>query len=187
MRTSLLGRFLGVAVLMIALAAPSQAADLWMHVQVHDGKDGDHVSVNLPVTAISTAVPIIHTQLDKNARLRVDEDDLTVPQMRAIWKQLKASPDMDFVTVKKTDQSVRITKSAGYVLIHVDNRDRDKDNVDVRLPIRVVDALLSGTDDQIDVAAGLEALAGAGEGELLTVTSAKDHVRVWVDHLPEGK
>lgn len=187
MGTRLLGRFLGVSALMVALAAPGQAADLWMHVQVHEGKYGDHVSVNLPVTAISTAVPIIHTQLDKNTHLRINSNELTVPQMRAIWKQLKASPDMNFVTVKEADQNVRITKSAGYVLIHVDSRDRDKDNVDLRMPIRVVDALLSGTDDQIDVAAGLQALASAGEGDLLTVTSAKDHVRVWVDHVPEGK
>ncbi len=191
MKTGSVSRLLSFVALLVVLAAPSQAADLWMHVQVHDGADGDHasanVSVNLPVAAISTAVPIIHTQLDKSTHLRIDKNDLSVAQMRAIWKQLKASPDMNFVTVKEPDQNVRITKAAGYVLIHVDSRNHDKDNVDVRVPIRVVDALLSGSNNEIDVAAGLEALATAGEGELLTVTSAKDHVRVWVDHLPEAK
>lgn len=176
-----------IGVLLVILAAPIQAADLWMHVQVHDGEDGDHVSVNLPVTAISTAIPIIHTQLGKSGHVRIDDGDLSVAQLRAIWQQLKASPDMDFVTVNSADQHVRITKSGSYVLIHVEDRDRDKDNVNVRMPIRVVDALLSGSDNEIDVAAGLQALAAAGEGELLTVTSAKDHVRVWVDHMPQAK
>ena len=48
-------------------------------------------------------------------------------------------------------------------------------------------ALLSGSGDQLNVDAALDELARFGEGELLTVTSDEETVRIWVDHASEGR
>ncbi len=54
------------------------------------------------------------------------------------------------------------------------------------MPFAVVDALLSGDEDKLDIEAAIHALVQEGEGELVTVTSDKDNVRVWVDSIAEA-
>jgi hypothetical protein len=45
----------------------------------------------------------------------------------------------------------------------------------------VVAALLSGSGDELNVGAALEALVRRGEGELLTVNGDDETVRIWID------
>ncbi len=59
--------------------------------------------------------------------------------------------------------------------------------VDVKVPQAVVEALLSGEGDEIDLAAAIRALAARGEGELVTVDNKDAKVRVWVDQLAEAR
>jgi hypothetical protein len=52
----------------------------------------------------------------------------------------------------------------------------------VTVPLKVVDALLSGTkNDELDVAAALRALSDAGDVLLVAVQDSNQRVRVWVD------
>ena len=55
-------------------------------------------------------------------------------------------------------------------------------DVDVKVPLRVVDALLSGPEGSFDFAAAIEALAAYGPGELVTVRDGDETVRVWIDN-----
>jgi hypothetical protein len=50
----------------------------------------------------------------------------------------------------------------------------------------VVSALLSGNGDEINLEAAFEALARHGQGELLTVRSDDETVRIWIDQQSEG-
>jgi hypothetical protein len=54
-------------------------------------------------------------------------------------------------------------------------------HVEVKVPLSVIDALLSGKKDELDLVAGLRTLSAQGDTELVSVKDGEDTVRVWVD------
>ena len=69
-----------------------------------------------------------------------------------------------------------------------DDRDRrrgrrDIGEVQVRVPVSVVDALLSGTGETLDVRAAIQELA-ALRGEMVQVDHPDGRIRVWIDESP---
>jgi hypothetical protein len=55
------------------------------------------------------------------------------------------------------------------------------ETVDVSVPLTVVDALLSGGTDELDLVAAVRALGTLGDTVLVTVEDQKSKVRIWVD------
>ena len=108
-----------------------------------------------------------------------------VAELRQLWNELQSAPDATFVDVEETDQKVRVSKSGGYMLVTAFEGGEKSQQVDVRIPAAVVDALLSGEGEELDIAAAVRALAAHGAGELVTVTDDETKVRVWVDGLAE--
>jgi len=53
--------------------------------------------------------------------------------------------------------------------------------VEVKIPMKVVDALFSAGKDELDLVAALRALSASGEGDLVTVKDDENTVRVWLD------
>jgi hypothetical protein len=54
--------------------------------------------------------------------------------------------------------------------------------VDMRVPVPVVDALLAGSGDELDLRAALVAMQQQkGVGDVLTVNDNKTQVRIWID------
>jgi hypothetical protein len=53
--------------------------------------------------------------------------------------------------------------------------------VDVKVPFSVVNALLSGGKDELDVVAALRALGEYPNLDLVTVEDGSSKVRVWID------
>ena len=51
----------------------------------------------------------------------------------------------------------------------------------------MVDALLSGEGEELNLMAAMEALVDEGEGQLVTVTGENENVRVWVDRIAEAE
>jgi len=47
--------------------------------------------------------------------------------------------------------------------------------------MKVVDALLSGGKDELDLVAGLRALSTQGDTELVSVKDEENTVRIWLD------
>ena len=96
---------------------------------------------------------------------------------------------MTFVTVQEDDELVRVWKESGYLKVSVregQGEETGGENVDVSLPMTVVDALLSGEENELNITAAIEALVEEGEGELVTVTGEDEKVRVWVDRVAEA-
>ena len=97
-------------------------------------------------------------------------------------------------------QNVRVAKESGYLLVkvtenpawrekHVDQqsgsekpRHHGPENVEVRIPMDVVDALLSGNRDELDILAAVKALARHPDLAIINVSDAHNTVRVWVDN-----
>lgn len=77
---------------------------------------------------------------------------------------------------------MRVAKSNGNLIVHVRDTAKGGEKVDVTVPMKVVDALLStAKQNELDVAAALQALSAEGDALLVTVQDATQHVRVWVD------
>jgi hypothetical protein len=175
------------AVLVLTATGASAESNLWLHVRV-DGDHGEKVSINLPLSLVEKAIPMIPDEHLRDGEFVLDhhwggDHHLTVSELRDLWNELKASPDMTFVTVEDRDETVRVSKSGGYLRVHADD---DHERVEVRIPESVVDALLSGDGESINIRAAIEALAAHGEGELVTVSEDDEQVRVWIDSSAEA-
>lgn len=179
--------------LTLALVATVPAAadtDLWLHVRV-DGRHGETVSVNLPLSLVEAALPMIPAEHFRDGRLVIDDHhwdsghDLSIADLRTIWQELKSSPDMTFVTVEDRDELVKVAKNGAYLLVDIE--DDGRESAQVRMPMTVVDALLSGEGNELDIRAAIDALVAHGEGELVTVSEEDEQVRVWVDRSPEAE
>jgi len=57
----------------------------------------------------------------------------------------------------------------------------EKSRVEVKIPMKVVDALFSAGKDELDVLAALRALSAHGDTELVSVKGDGDNVRIWLD------
>ena len=86
-------------------------------------------------------------------------------------------------------ESVRVAKEGGYLVVKVrpgarEAKDGDRhhpQNVDVRLPMDVVEALLSGSRDELDILAAIKALSAHKDLALVTVNDKSQTVRIWID------
>jgi hypothetical protein len=173
----------GAALLALAAAAvpasSASAADLWLHVSV-DETDGAQVRVNLPLAFLETALRMVPEDELRDGKLVLQDTELSVAELRTLWHSLDAAGDAVLMEVHDNGEHVNVSRRGGYLLVEVDGPDA----VDVRIPGAVVDAMLAGDGDELDLAAALRALAAAGEGELVAVTETDSQVRVWVDASP---
>jgi hypothetical protein len=103
--------------------------------------------------------------------------------LRVILDAVRSSRDGEYVTVQGRDNNVRVAKSAGYLYIHVtDNPEGKKaaakdgkaeaksaaheSRVEIKVPMKVVDALFSAGKDELDMVAALKALSGDGDAKI---------------------
>jgi hypothetical protein len=181
------------AITPVAAQAQAQAtqstADKWLHVRViEEGESGESVRVNVPLALAEAILPSIKVKHFDKGKVRLEEhwhghvDDV---DLRAILDAVKNAQDGEFVTIEsKRKEDVRVAKKGGYLLVEVREKDKDgkdREKVDVKVPMTVVEALLSGGKDELDILAAIRALARHGDTELVSVQDSKTTVRVWVD------
>ncbi len=186
-------KFLPIALLTLGLGAlEARAADtdnLWIHIRVLDAKDG-RVSINLPISVVERMGNVLPSDTSEKGggRLRFNDEDITVSDLREIWADLRKHPDATFITVDEVDSKVRVAKVAGNLVVRAQEKGGGRDEqVEMKIPGAVVDALLSAPGEQFNVGAALKALAREGEGEIVTVTGDGETVRIWIDALAESQ
>lgn len=180
----------GLVLLAAAFASPVSAqaqSEKWLHVRVNEGEDGETVRVNVPLSLAEAILPSIKVKHFEGGKVRLEEHmraHIEDVDIRAILEAVKKAQDGEFVTVESKKDNVRVAKKAGYLLVEVREMDKDgkqREKVDVKMPMTVVDALLSGGKDELDILAAVRALAQHGDTELVTVQDNKTTVRIWVD------
>jgi hypothetical protein len=163
-----------------AMATP--ATERYLHVKVDDGSKGESVNVNLPLSMAAAILPTVNKGTLHNGHVTIGEADFNGVDVRALLDAIRTAPDNEFVTVKEKDQDVRVAKSNGNLIVHVLDKGKDGEKVDVTIPMKVVDALFSAVkNNELDVAAAIRALSDAGDAVLVTVQDATEHVRIWID------
>lgn len=171
--------------MLLSLAGWALAAETkYIHVKVEDtGPNAETVRINLPLSLAEKVLPAIHTKECDGGKVRVKEARFNDVDLRAILEALRTAPENEFVTVESARSHVRVAKSGGNLLVKVrETKEKDKpETVEVSVPFTVVDALLSGGKDELDVLAGVRALGAIGDTVLVTVNDKDTKVRIWVD------
>ena len=65
--------------------------------------------------------------------------------------------------------------------LHVRSKEGAKENIDIRIPAPVLDALLSGQGEEINLLAAVQALQQMGTQEIVSIRDGDKTIRVWVD------
>jgi hypothetical protein len=169
----------------LAVTAPAAMAtptERYLHVKVEDASKGESVNVNVPLSMAEKILPTINKGEMHNGHVKIGHADMDDVDIRALLDAVRTAPDNEFVTVKEKDQDVRVAKSNGNLVVHVRDASKGGQKVDITIPMKVVDALLStAKDNELDVSAAIRALSDAGDALLVTVEDASQHVRIWVD------
>jgi hypothetical protein len=201
-------RFTGPALLALAtlLASPavvfaqtsptasstSSSSDRWLHVRVISTESkGETVRVNVPLEMAEKVLPAINKDRLHNGKVRFDDHELNGVDVKALLDAVRTSKDGEYVTVQGNDSDVRVAKQGGFMFVHVtekhsynekNGKPSEKSRVEVKIPMKVVDALFSAGKDELDIVAALRALsAHGGDTELVSVKSDENTVRVWLD------
>jgi len=162
------------------------AAEQWIHVKV-DSRVGDEekVRVNVPLSLAEKVLPAIQADCLHNGKVRI-EGNMDGVDLRALMDAIRSAQDSEFVTVDGKHEHVRVAKQGAYMLIRVRDdsewrRQGKTETVDVKVPLSVVDALLSGGKNDLDLAAAVRALREHGDTELVSVNDGEETVHIWVD------
>lgn len=151
----------------------------WVHVRV-DEADGAKVRVNLPISLVDVALESAGEEALADGRLRLgDESDVTVEEIRRMWRELRDAGDVELVNVQDDEEHVRVFRRGDHVFVHVDEDGEEK--VRVEMPVEVADALLAGEGDRLDLKAAVRKMASRGDSELVRVRDTDATVRIWVD------
>ncbi len=193
-----------IAMMLVALMAitatlaGAATTDRWLHIRVEEnGGQREKVKVNLPLSMlVKLAGAIDLEKIDghtfRGGRIRIDDADIDHVDLRAMWNAVKEADDMEFVSIESASENVTVAKDQGYLLVRVRSGRGDDDEesgddrrhgerVNVRVPLAVVDALLSAGEKEFDLQAALMALAESGEGDLVVVEDGDSSVRIWID------
>ena len=163
--------------------ATTSSHDRWLHVRVSNpGKNEETVRVNVPLELAEKVLPTINKDRLHSGKVRFDDVDCHGVDLKALVDAVRTSKDGEFVTVQSKDSDVRVAKQNGYLLVHVFEKNRPKHSqVEVKVPMKVVDALFSAGKDELDLVAALHALSAQGDTELVSVKDEENTVRVWLD------
>jgi hypothetical protein len=161
----------------------SASKDRWLHVRVisSDAK-GETVRVNVPLELAEKVLPAINKDRLHAGRVKIDNAHMDDVDLRALVEAIRTTKDGEFVTVQSNDCDVRVAKQTNHLIIHVlDKQNAKKSEVEIKVPMKVIDALFSAGKDELDLVAALHALSSQGDTELVSVKDHENTVRVWLD------
>jgi hypothetical protein len=169
----------------------SKTSDRWLHVRVVSTESkNETVRVNVPLDMAEKVLPAINKDRLHNGKVRFNDADMNGVDIKTLLDAVRTAKDGEFVTVQSNDSDVRVAKQNGYMLVHVTEKHlgadktakpTERSRVDVKIPMKVVDALFSAGKDELDLVAALRALSAHGDTELVSVKSDDNTVRVWLD------
>lgn len=164
-------------------SATTEKTERWLHVRVNctSGK-GETVRVNIPLELAEKVLPAVNHDRLHNGKVRIDSDRVNDVDLRALMDAIRTAKDGEYVTVQGDDNDVRVAKEGNHLIIHVvDKAGLKKSQVEVKVPMKVIDALLSAGKDELDLVAALHALGAQGDTELVSVKDSENTVKVWLD------
>jgi hypothetical protein len=166
--------------MMAMFAFTVQAASKeWLHIHVDDNRKEEKVRINIPLSLMETMLPLIEEEAIKEGKVELNNHDVKISELKKMWAAFKDEGDAEFVTVEKKDENVRVFTSGKFLMVQSYKTTEGK--VNIRIPLAAVDAMLSGSGNELNLAAGVKALKDSGIRELITVEADNSKVLVWID------
>ncbi len=175
--------FLGlIATLALSAAALAVQPERWLHIKVTGDPDRDElVRVNVPLSLAEKVLPAIKSDELRAGRLTLHEAELNGVDLRAVVDAVRGAPDSEFVSVENKEETVQVMKSSGNLLIKAQGKRGKKEKVDIKVPMPIIEALVSGTGDQLDILAAIRAMEKEANAIQISVDDDHESVRIWVD------
>ncbi len=177
-------KLFAVLVFVLASAALASAAPAarYLHVRVENGRSSGQVNINLPLPLAAAVLPAFNNGQLKNGMVTVGGMEINGVNIHQILEALKTAPDGDFLTVRQAGNNVRVAKRNGVLYVRVVHSGAEGQQVSITVPWAVAVALTTGAGpNQLNVEAAIQALENVAPMTLVSVTGAKQNVRVWVD------
>jgi hypothetical protein len=176
---------LAVALMVTAIThAQAPQNDRYIHVKV-DGLDGktEAVSVCLPLNLAAVIVSSVNNNQVSHGHLRLGQTEINGVDVRSILDAVRSSPDGQVITMKSHNKDIQVSKLKGQLIIRsTDDESADHHAIEARVPIAVVDAMLNaGGGQEINLGAGLRALATLGDTELITYKDSHQNMHIWLN------
>ena len=155
-----------------------------------DGDDGDEgadfdANINLPLSAVAPLLSLVSHDALFDRLLDLAGDEVNVGAMRDLWRAIAGVGEAEFVAVDGEDETVRIARTGDQINVQVEECEEDgAETVDIRIPVAVVDALLSGDGETLNVHAAAAQL-GELRGDIVRVNGGEHQVRVWIDDIAQ--
>ena len=161
---------------------PTITSNPWLHVQVvEEGEEGARVNVNLPLSLLEIAAEIAlpHNFLSEHAT-HFEHTEISVQDLKRLWRQLGDSGDAEYVTIEDKGESVHIFLHDETVSVHVDSL-RGEEKVRIEVPFRLIDTLLQGEEDELNLTGAIRELGRLTVGDIISIQDGASRIRVWVD------
>lgn len=178
-------RILAMLVLLAAFGLQAQAqaqvaSKQWLHVRVDSAKKGgENVKVNVPLALAETVLGMVKEKNVSSGKIKIEDKNFTAQDLRKIWNAVKAEGNAEFVTVQTQEVNLRVALEGAYLVVRTD--ETSPSQVQITLPTKVVDALLSGNDDELDLLAAIRALQETDSKEIVSIKDKETSVKVWID------
>lgn len=155
----------------------------WLHVEVVENGDETKVNINLPMAIARIALPAISEEIEQHVRIEahdieIGHSKLTIAQLKEMWRELRRSGDAELFSSRDGDETVEVFQRGDRLHINVTG---DREEVKIEIPSEVVDTLLAGDGDKLDVVGALAELDRGFRGDLVRVFDGDTTVRVWID------
>lgn len=157
---------------------PAPASSAWLHVRVEEPAKPTKVNVNLPLSLVQVALEAAPEKITHHGQVHLHTGDhhLSVADLRKMWQSLKTTGDADFVQVEEKDETVAISRRGDKVQVRV----KGKETVNVDVPVALVDALLSGEGQDLNLRAAMAQIEKL-RGDVVNVQGKDATVRIWID------
>ena len=172
------------AVLVVGPVRAQQDAS-WVHIRVQES-DGAQASIDLPVGLVEVAMSMMEREAGERAGSDLDleiGDDVRVQDLRRMWNELRNAGDAQFFQAQKEGEHVRVYREGDRVFFQTDGEEK---TVRVQVPVAVVDVLLEGEGDSLNLVGAMRELARSGSEDVIEIREGQKTVRAWVDSQQGG-
>jgi hypothetical protein len=175
-------------VVVSAAAVMAASTERWLHVRVESAQGANAgVTINVPVAMASAVLPAITPGEPRHRKFSL-QASVNGTDLRSILDAIQNSSDQSSIKIDRPTKQITVMKSGDNLQINVAQKPGPErhttETIAVKVPIPVLKAMLGGNSDDLDVGAGLHALAQHGEVDV-TIHKEKETVRIWTDMTSE--
>lgn len=173
-----------IAVLALGLAggvAMAEEPTKWLNINVVEhGDGGATVDVRVPMSLVLAVIEAVDVEGFSDGHVDLDLDDADI-DWPVLVKAIQDAPDAEYVRVKSDTENVVIRKQQGMVLIHVTEGADAGEEVEVTVPVELLEAVSTDEEHRLDMRSVLARLDQGSLGDIVRVKSSDADVRVWIE------